>query len=199
MQLVYELFLKFMMSTVFSTKVMASNISQKFVSQFIDLFDSEDPRERDYLKTILHRIYGKYMSQRPLIREKVMNLLLLITYEKEEHNGVTELLEILSAIISGYASPLKPEHAQFAKKVLIPLHKVRGLQNFNTQLMTCMKNFIEKDRNLGIDLIVGLLKYWPITNPAKEVVYISEIEEILELVSTESEKRFGEFGPKLLS
>ena len=99
-----------MMSIVFSTKVMASNISQKFVAQFIELFDSEDPRERDYLKTILHRIYGKYMTQRALIREKVMNLLLLITYEKEEHNGVTELLEILSAIISGYASPLKPEH-----------------------------------------------------------------------------------------
>ena len=64
--------------------------------------------------------------------------------------------------------------------------------------MTCMKNFIEKDKNLGINLIVGLLKFWPITNPAKEVVFISEIEEILELVSSESEKRFGEFGPKLL-
>ena len=26
--------------------------------QLIELFDSEDPREREYLKTILHRIYG---------------------------------------------------------------------------------------------------------------------------------------------
>lgn len=65
--------------------------------------------------------------------------------------------------------------------------------------MTCMKNFLEKDKNLGIDLIVGLLKFWPITNPAKEVVYISEIEEILELVSFEAEKRFNEYGQKLLS
>lgn len=78
------------------------------------------------------------------------------------------------------------------------MHKVRGLQNFNTQLLTCMKNFIEKEKNLGIDLIVGLLKFWPITNPSKEVVYISEIEEILELIGAESEKRFTEFGPKLL-
>ena len=30
----------------------------------------EDPRERDYLKTILHRIYGKFMSHRPFIRRK---------------------------------------------------------------------------------------------------------------------------------
>jgi serine/threonine-protein phosphatase 2A regulatory subunit B' len=51
----------------------------------------------------------------------------LITYEKEEHNGLTELLEIVSSIISGYATPLKEEHKLFAIKVLIPLHKVRGL------------------------------------------------------------------------
>ena len=56
-----------------------------------------------------------------------MNLILLITYEKEEHNGLTELLEILSSVISGFNAPLKEEHQQFAIKVLIPLHKVRGL------------------------------------------------------------------------
>jgi Protein phosphatase 2A regulatory B subunit (B56 family) len=33
--------------------------AQYFVVRLLDLFDSEDPRERDYLKTILHRIYGK--------------------------------------------------------------------------------------------------------------------------------------------
>jgi len=93
----------------------------------LELFDSEDPRERDYLKTILHRIYGKFMPLRGYIRTQVMNLLLFITYEKEEHNGLTELLEILSSIVSGFATPLKEEHREFAKRVLIPLHKVRGL------------------------------------------------------------------------
>lgn len=38
------------------------------------LFDSEDPRERDYLKTILHRIYGKFMSHRPFIRRSINNV-----------------------------------------------------------------------------------------------------------------------------
>jgi len=82
--------------------------------------------------------------------------------------------------------------------VLIPLHKVKGLQNFNTQLLTCMKNFLEKNKLLGIDLVQGLLKYWPITCPAKEIVYINEIEEILEIVGAEAEKNFGVYGPKLL-
>ena len=31
-------------------------------SQLLALFDSEDPRERDFLKTTLHRIYGKFFT-----------------------------------------------------------------------------------------------------------------------------------------
>ena len=50
------------------------------------------------------------MVLRIYIREQVMNLILLITYEKEEHNGLTELLEILSSVISGFTAPLKEEH-----------------------------------------------------------------------------------------
>lgn len=61
-----------------------------------------------------------------------------------------------------------------------------------------MKNFLEKDKTLGIDLIVGLLKFWPITCPAKEIVFINETEEILEIVGSEADKNFMKFGPKLL-
>lgn len=169
---------------------MAAHISKVFIMQLLELFDSEDPRERDYLKTILHRIYGKFMVLRPYIRTQVMNLILIITYEKEEHNGVTELLEILSSIISGFGTPLKEEHKDFALRVLVPLHKVKGLSTFNTQLEACMKNFIEKDKNIGIKLIQGLLKYWPITCPAKQVVFINEIDEIIELCGQDAEKKF---------
>jgi len=61
-----------------------------------------------------------------------------------------------------------------------------------------MKNFLEKDKSLGIDLIIGLLKIWPITCPAKEVVFITEIEEVIELIGIEADKKFHMFGPKLL-
>ena len=103
-----------MMSPFIPSKVMSANISNSFIVKVLELFDSEDPRERDYLKTITHRIYGKFMVLRNYIRTQVMNMLLQITYEKEEHNGLTELLEILSSVISGFASPLKEEHRVFA-------------------------------------------------------------------------------------
>ena len=47
-----------------------------FVFQLLELFDSEDPRERDFLKTILHRIYGKFLGLRAFIRKQINNIFL---------------------------------------------------------------------------------------------------------------------------
>ena len=80
--------------------------------------------------------------------------------------------------------PLKPEHVTFFNRVLIPLHKVKNLSTFNTQLQNCIKIYVEKQTALGVSLTLGLLKYWPITSPGKEVIYINEIEEVLELLGS---------------
>jgi serine/threonine-protein phosphatase 2A regulatory subunit B' len=61
----------------------------------LELFDSEDPRERDFLKTVLHRIYGKFLGLRAFIRKQINNIFLRFIYETEHFNGVGELLEIL--------------------------------------------------------------------------------------------------------
>jgi len=44
--------------------------------QILELFDSEDPRERDCLKTVLHRIYGKFLGLRAFIRKQINNIFL---------------------------------------------------------------------------------------------------------------------------
>uniref|UniRef100_A0A3B5RBG3 Protein phosphatase 2, regulatory subunit B', delta n=1 Tax=Xiphophorus maculatus TaxID=8083 RepID=A0A3B5RBG3_XIPMA len=65
------------------------------ILQLLELFDSEDPRERDFLKTILHRIYGKFLGLRAYIRRQINNIFYRFIYETEHHNGIAELLEIL--------------------------------------------------------------------------------------------------------
>lgn len=47
-------------------------------------------------------------------------------------------------------------------------------------------------------LILGLLKFWPITCPAKEVIFIQEIEEVIELMGGQAESRFSDYGIQLL-
>jgi len=152
------------------------------VLKLLDLFDSEDPRERDYLKTILHRIYGKIMALRLFIRKATQNLFFYIIYDNTQHNGVPELLEILGSIINGFALPLKEEHKSFLERSLIPLHKVKYLSGFHQQLSYCIMQYVEKDPQLSAVIVECLLRIWPQTCSSKEVLFLNEIEEVLELM-----------------
>ncbi|XP_077395405.1 serine/threonine-protein phosphatase 2A 56 kDa regulatory subunit epsilon isoform isoform X2 [Festucalex cinctus] len=208
LQLVYEFFIRFLESQEFQPSIAKKYIDQKFVLQLLELFDSEDPRERDYLKTVLHRIYGKFLGLRAFIRKQINNIFLCFVYETEHFNGVAELLEILGSIINGFALPLKAEHKQFLVKVLIPLHTVRSLSLFHAQvraertsdtrveiltahaslvcrvlqLAYCIVQFLEKDPTLTEPVIQGLLKFWPKTCSQKEVMFLGELEEILDVI-----------------
>ncbi|CAK9142988.1 unnamed protein product [Ilex paraguariensis] len=180
LQLVYELLLRYVVSSETDTKVAKRYIDHSFVLKVLDLFDSEDPREREYLKTILHRIYGKFMVHRPFIRKAINNIFYRFIYETERHSGIGELLEILGSIINGFALPMKEEHKLFLVRALIPLHKPKSVALYHQQLSYCITQFVEKDYKLADTVIRGLLKYWPVTNCQKEVLFLGELEEVLE-------------------
>ncbi|MQL90067.1 hypothetical protein Taro_022639 [Colocasia esculenta] len=180
LQAVYELLLRYVVSSDTDTKVAKRYIDHSFVLRLLDLFDSEDPREREYLKTILHRVYGKFMVHRPFIRKAISNIFYRFIFETERHSGIGELLEILGSIINGFALPMKEEHKLFLVRALIPLHKPKAISMYHQQLSYCITQFVEKDYKLADTVIRGLLKYWPVTNCQKEVLFLGELEEVLE-------------------
>ncbi|KAK4104888.1 protein phosphatase 2A regulatory B subunit [Parathielavia hyrcaniae] len=181
-QVVYEFFLRFIESQDFNTNIAKAYIDHSFVLQLLELFDSEDPRERDFLKTTLHRIYGKFLNLRSFIRRSINNVFFQFTYETERFNGIAELLEILGSIINGFALPLKEEHKLFLTRVLIPLHKVKSLSMYHPQLAYCIVQFLEKDASLTEEVVLGLLRYWPKVNSTKEVMFLNEVEDIFEVM-----------------
>ncbi|KAF1753140.1 hypothetical protein GCK72_019696 [Caenorhabditis remanei] len=189
LQLVYELFLRFLESPDFQASIGKKYIDQRFVLKLLDLFDSEDPRERDFLKTVLHRIYGKFLGLRAFIRKHINNMFLRFVYETDSFNGVGELLEILGSIINGFALPLKQEHKVFLVKVLLPLHKPKCLSLYHAQLAYCVVQFIEKDSSLTPQVFEALLKFWPRTCSSKEVMFLGEVEEILDIIEPEQFKK----------
>lgn len=192
LSIVYQLLLMFVVSSDTDAKVAKHFIDHQFILRLLDLFDSEDPRERDYLKTILHRIYGKFMSHRPFIRRAINYVFYRFVYETERHNGIAELLEILGSIINGFALPLKEEHKIFLQRALLPLHKPKCLPLYHQQLSYCVTQFVEKDATLSEVVIKGLLKFWPMTNSHKEVLFLGELEELLELTRDEEFGRIVE-------
>jgi hypothetical protein len=70
------------------------------------------------------------MMLRSTIRKSISHAFLRFVYETERHCGASELLEILGSIINGFALPLKAEHVTFLEKVLMPLHRLRGVQSY---------------------------------------------------------------------
>jgi len=192
LQIVYEFFLRFVVSNDVDPKMAKRFVDQNFLLKLLELFDSEDPRERDYLKTILHRVYGKFMALRSFIRRAIQHVFFKVIYECESHNGVGELLEILGSIINGFALPLKDEHKDFLIKALIPLHKVKSLASFHQQLSYCMAQYVEKDPRLAYDVIFSMLRFWPLSITSKQVLFLNELEDTLELTQPSEFHRMQE-------
>ena len=158
-------------------------ITPRFCKQLLALFDSFDIREREYLKTITHRIYGKLTVRRSLIRREMRNIFCKLVLELPGvHNGIAELLEILGSIINGFAIPVKEEHKVLLKRALVPLHKNEHVANFHQQLTYCMVQYASKENALAIPILSGILRYWPTGKSAKEINFLTEIDELFSFV-----------------
>jgi serine/threonine-protein phosphatase 2A regulatory subunit B' len=181
LQIIYELFLRFIISPEVNGKAAKKFVDAAFLRSWIELFDAEDPRERDYVKTILHRkaplafsvhgdlfmlvgMYGKFMSYRSNIRRTISQVFYRYIYETGRHNGIAELLEILGSIINGFAIPLKREHLLFLENALIPLHKPAGIAVYHPQLSYCISQYVEKDPETVVVIVQGLIRFWPCTH-----------------------------------
>jgi serine/threonine-protein phosphatase 2A regulatory subunit B' len=53
---------------------------------------------------------------------------------------------------------------------------------YHAQLAYCVVQFLEKDATLTEPVVLGLLKFWPKTCSQKEVMFLGEIEEILDVI-----------------
>ena len=158
----------------------------KFLESLVELFASEDHRERAYLMMILHKIYGRCLKLRPHIIKIICNYLYRMIYTPEFNhvNGIIELLQIICAIIPGLTVPVKDSWQEFLRTILVPLHKIRGLKKFWEQLTQCCVNYVAKDTDGGTVILGGLLKYWPKQSPQKEEIFIMEVVNIINVLIT---------------
>eukprot|EP00344_Euplotes_crassus_P004540 CAMPEP_0197004290 /NCGR_PEP_ID=MMETSP1380-20130617/21200_1 /TAXON_ID=5936 /ORGANISM="Euplotes crassus, Strain CT5" /LENGTH=446 /DNA_ID=CAMNT_0042423033 /DNA_START=92 /DNA_END=1432 /DNA_ORIENTATION=+ len=182
---VYEFFLQLIINEAADVKSLKVYVTPHFVQSFLNLFDTEEGVERDYLKNILHKLYAKLVPRRKMIRKAINECFFALIHENHKFNGAAELLDILASIISGFAVPLRDEHVVFFKNVIIPLHKVQTCSEFFEQLLRCSMLFLTKDRNLAIPLLEGLLRYWPFANCVKETLFLTELQEVLEVCEVE--------------
>lgn len=63
---IYEFFLQLVINEAIDVKSLKVYVTPQFVQEFLELFDSEESVERDYLKNILHKLYAKVIF-RPIL------------------------------------------------------------------------------------------------------------------------------------
>ncbi|DAZ97236.1 TPA: hypothetical protein N0F65_010398 [Lagenidium giganteum] len=169
--------------------------SLRFVAQLVTLFKTPSFKERQVLKGVLHRLYYKLTQRRSAIRKEIAHSFYEYIYEGANHYGVSELLEILGSIVNGFACPIKQEHVVLLERALIPLHSTPAFISYHQQLAYCMIQYVSKDHSLFTPIVRGLLKYWPVGNSFKEVIFVVELEELMEHVLAESD--FDHISAKL--
>ena len=74
---------------------------------------------------------------------------------------------------------------QFLERALIPLHKTRGVALYHPQLSYCISQYVEKDPDTIVPIVRGLIRFWPWSSAFKQVLFLNEVEEILELCRPE--------------
>jgi serine/threonine-protein phosphatase 2A regulatory subunit B' len=62
LQGIYEFFLQLVINEAVDVKSLKVYVTPQFVQEFLELFDSEESVERDYLKNILHKLYAKVIN-----------------------------------------------------------------------------------------------------------------------------------------
>ena len=67
----------------------------------------------------------------------------------------------------------------------MPLHRPKTLSMYHQQLAYCVMQYIEKDVAMSAIVVEGLIKCWPWTSSSKQVVFLNELEEVLELMGAE--------------
>ena len=145
----YILCLRIMYSEHLTSKVAKACMTESFAIGILNNFNSEDPREREYAKNILYKIYGKLVCLRASIRRGIRNIFVTFIYESETHNGIADLLDLLLGIIAGFAVPLKEEHRVFFHRTLIPLHFTKGYGYYYEQLRPIIMQYVTKEPSMS--------------------------------------------------
>lgn len=199
-QIIYEILLRFVVSPHVDAKALKRYVPRRFIRELVGLTRTSDPRERTYVKTVIHRLYEKATSLRTFIRRcmeyQFFNFMMddgeahakfcCVGHEKVDegphHSGLNDLLKVYGTIVDGYRVPLRPENLVFFEKILLPLHKVQLYSKVASNTSACLKSYLEKDASLAVSWVRALTSWWPWREYAKMPFFFNELTTVLELM-----------------
>lgn len=106
-------------------------------------------------------------------------------------DGVSQLLEVLHAIIQGYRRPLSESHLEMLWGCLLPLHANTAMVDdtnpvlslYHKPLIRCVCGYLDKDTAITAGLLEQLVGCWPTSmsaNSGMEVLLLHAVEAVIE-------------------
>jgi serine/threonine-protein phosphatase 2A regulatory subunit B' len=150
----------------------ADCLTRKFLYGVIGNGASLDDNERQLVKELLTKVYQRFMSLRPLIRNFMGSRFAI-------GDCSSDLLEFFSSVINGFNAPLKPEHVNLFRHSFNRLHSHFELYRFHEQMIECVSKMITKQPELLSEVLKYLYQHWPRAERRKQYTYLKELEYLL--------------------
>lgn len=179
---VYLVLGQLFMNPLIDRKLLRTCVDDSFLSNYLHLFESEDPLERETLKLTLHRLYIQLVSRRKVIRTKIYSVFEAVVHDLTFHPGLGELAEFLSSVVAGFNTPLSEEHLLTFRRTVLPLVKLPNFRDFQKPLSACLLLYVSKERSLAAEAVRALLRFWPQSNVKKEAAFLAQISDVAEQV-----------------
>lgn len=141
-----------------------------FIRGLVERFYVHDPSEEvEVAKLLLHRVYAKYVSLRRCFRSSMNDVIEAYIFNDQYCVGMSEILDVYAAIISGFVKPLKKENVELFHRVFIPLMKKAYLGDYSERFTHCLHLFNTKDNTMVREVLRSLCRFWPRLNPRNAV------------------------------
>lgn len=77
-------------------------LKPRYLQELVQLLDSDEYDEREFLKNIIHKLYEKVVQRRKQLRKAINDTFLTLVHESHQFQGAGELLDITSSIVIGF-------------------------------------------------------------------------------------------------
>ncbi|KAA6402457.1 MAG: putative serine/threonine-protein phosphatase 2A 56 kDa regulatory subunit alpha [Streblomastix strix] len=180
---IQDIFQLFEMSPDVELKIIKLDAVDKgFIVQLVNLLDTEDPRERETLKAVMHKMYVRFAAYRMLIHNSKDSIFDRVGFNKIRFNGTAELLKIMGSVFAGLTFQIKVDLLRLFRYALLLLHHAIPLPKFNIQLLQSIQLLQQNEKRSSLDMTWNLLHTSPKILSHKEVIYMVELEGITDCV-----------------
>ena len=180
--LVYQFGIRLFSSRDVPSDVADRHVSRLFISNLVELFQTELASEREMLVKMMRNLWNKMPRRQEAIISVIQHALQSCVYETpwEVHCGLTDLLSFVNTVAADFATEptLEPAHRRLLIRSIMPLHSLGYVRRCHDALRECVVIFVEKDPSLSSEVLRVLLRLWPATSTAKEEMFLEEVRAL---------------------